>query len=157
MSEKDRLKNAMEKYGDMIFRICLFTLKNHADAEDAVQETFIIYFRKSPDFKSHKHEKAWLISVAMNKCKDILRFNKRHRTEPEELLAGYVQDEESTHILDALMRVPEKFRIVLTLHYIEGYKINEIAEIIKKSPSAVKMRLSKGRTLLAEIYQKEFL
>lgn len=157
MSVKDKLKNAMEKYGDMIFRICLFTLKNHADAEDAVQETFIIYFRKSPDFKSHEHEKAWLISVAMNKCKDILRFNKRHRTEPEELLSGYVQDEESTHILDALMRVPEKFRIVLTLHYIEGYKINEIAEIIKKSPSAVKMRLSKGRTLLAEIYQKEFL
>lgn len=156
MSAKERLENAMEKYGDMIFRICLLTLKNHADAEDAVQETFIIYFRKSLNFENSKHEKAWLTSVAMNKCRDILRFNMRHRTEPEDVLAFFVDENESTDILEALMEVPEKFRIVLTLHYIEGYKVNEIAEIIGKSPSAVKMRLSKGREMLREIYTRNY-
>lgn len=157
MSDKEKLKIAMEKYGDMIFRICLFTLKNYADAEDAVQETFIIYFRKSPAFENSEHEKAWLISVAQNKCRDTLRFNKRHMTEPEEALHTYIQNEEETHIIDALMSVPEKFRIVLQMHYIEGFKVDEIASVIKKSPSAVKMRLSKGRKLLEEIYRKEFL
>ncbi|MDE6776122.1 MAG: RNA polymerase sigma factor [Ruminococcus sp.] len=157
MSVNKRLENAIDKYGDIIFRICLLTLKNHADAEDAVQETFIIYFRKSIDFENSEHEKAWLISVAMNKCRDILRFNKRHRTEPEDVLLFLAdKSDKNTDILEALVEVPEKFRIVLTLHYIEGYKINEIAQIIGKSPSAVKMRLSKGRELLREIYTRSY-
>ncbi|MDE5764539.1 MAG: RNA polymerase sigma factor [Ruminococcus sp.] len=147
----------MEKYGDTIFRICLLTLKNYADAEDATQETFIIYFRKSMSFENSRHEKAWLISVAMNKCRDILRFNKRHRTEPEDVFL-FLADKsgKDTGILEALAEVPEKFRIVLTLHYIEGYKVNEIARIIGKSPSAVKMRLSKGRELLRTIYEHNY-
>ena len=53
--------------------------------------------------------------------------------------------------------VPEKFRIVLTLYYVEEYKVNEIADIIGKTSSAVKMRLKKGRKLLENIYRKEFL
>lgn len=132
-------------------------LRNTADAEDAVQETFIAYTTKSPVFSDKEHEKAWLLKVASNKCRDILRFRNRHQlTELSELEAG-VQDDESSHILEALMELPEKFRLVLTLYYIDEYKVKEIAEIIKKTPSAVKMRLQKGRKLLEEKYRKEYM
>lgn len=132
-------------------------LRNTADAEDAVQETFIAYTTKSPVFSDKEHEKAWLLKVASNKCRDMLRFRKRYQLTELSELEAVVQDDESSHILEALMELPEKFRLVLTLYYIDEYKVKEIAEIIKKTPSAVKMRLQKGRKLLEEKYRKEYM
>ncbi|MDE6707055.1 MAG: RNA polymerase sigma factor [Oscillospiraceae bacterium] len=148
----------VNQYGDMLYRICLLSLKNHADAEDAVQEVFLKYFTRAPEFDSENHRKAWLITVALNQCKTIHRQKKRSiPTEPELLKISETISQENHAILDALMQVPEKFRIVLILYYVEGYKIQEIANLIGKSSSAVKMRLSKGRKLLETIYRKEYL
>ncbi len=156
MPENNRIRIAVEQYGDMLYRICIAMLKNQADAEDAVQETFWTFFRKSPEFKDAEHEKAWLIKTVTNKCRDILRYKKRHQTECEDKLLSLPENTSNSDIFEALTMVPEKFRIVLTLHYIEEYKVNEIAKIIGKSSSAVKMRLQKGRKLLEDIYRKEF-
>ncbi len=150
-------EQAVRTYGDMLYRISIVMLKNHADSEDAVQETFIKYMLKAPDFESENHEKAWLITVCTNKCRDILRKQSRTTVDGEEILRNIAADEESHDILEALLELPEKFRIVMTLHYVEGYKVDEIAKIIGKTSSAVKMRLSKGRTLLKELYRKEYL
>ena len=150
-------REAVEKYGDVLYRLCLIMLRNTADTEDAVQETFIRYIQKSPDFADNEHEKAWLITVATNKCKDMLRYRSRHFTESEELLNSCALEKEDSGILDALMELKDKYRIILTLHYIEGYKVEEIAELTGISPSAVKMRLSRGRKLLEEKYRKEYM
>ena len=150
MLTSDNVREALDEYGDMLYRICLVMLRNTADAEDAVEETFIKYMLSSPQFNDDEHEKAWLITVAANKCRDMLRSRKRHITERDDILRNYSIDRESTGVLEALMEVPEKYRIVLTLHYIEGYKVDEIAEMIGKTSSAVKMRLAKGRELLKE-------
>lgn len=157
MLSADCVRDAVDNYGDILYRICIIMLKNDADAQDAVQETFIAYMQKSPSFSDSEHEKAWLITVASNKCRDILRYRKRHFSESEEALDKIIQPEKDGRILEALMMLPEKFRIVLTLHYIEGYKVNEIAEISGKSSSAIKMQLQKARKLLEDKYRKEFL
>lgn len=157
MSDDERLCRAMDKYGDMLFRYCLISLRSHTDAEDIVQETFLTYYKKAPKFSDGGHEKAWLLTVAANKCRDVHRFRKRHMTESEELLNDYAAKEEDKRILEALLEVPEKFRQPLSLHYIEGFKVSEISDIMNISQSAVKMRLSKGRKLLEEIYRKEFI
>jgi len=149
-------RDLVNTYGDMLYRICLVSLRNHADAEDAVQEVFLKYLTRAPDFDSSGHEKAWLITVALNHCRNMLRNQKIIPTDPE-LLHPPENPPEQNQILDALMQVPEKFREVLILHYLEGYKLKEIAGIIGKSQSAVKMRLVKGRKLLEEIYRKEYL
>ena len=141
----------------MVYRICIVMLQNSSDAEDAVQETFLSYFRSSPDIADPEHEKAWLITTASNKCRDIIRYRKRHAAESEEVLASYAIEKTDSGILEALMELPEKFRLVLSLYYIEEYKVNEIADIIGKTSSAVKMRLQKGRKLLEEKYRKEYL
>ncbi len=155
--KKCKVRNAVETYGDMLYRICLVMLKNEADTEDAVQETFLKYIQKSPEFSSKEHEKAWLVTTARNQCRDMLRFRNRSSTESEDLLVNYSLDKESSHILEALMDLPEKFREVMILHYVEGYKVEEIADIIGRTSSAVKMRLSKGRKLLKETYRKEYM
>lgn len=154
MKEIDTILNT---YGDMLYRMCLMMLQNQTDAEDAVQETLIRYFLKAPRFSDPGHERAWLLKVAANQCRDMLRSRRRHSTlalDSIQLLAPEAPDKS---ILQALASLPEKFRLVMILHYVEDYSTAEIAKIIGRTPSAVKMRLQKGRKLLEEIYRKEYL
>ena len=153
----DEIERVMHTYGNMLFRLCLITLGNTSDAEDAVQETLIRYMQKAPEFKEAEHEKAWLLKVAANTCKDILRFRSRHQTIDIEEIKEFTKDTSDSGILDALMTLPDKFRVVLVLYYVEEYSIEEIAGVIGRTTSAVKMRLQKGRSLLGETYRKEYL
>lgn len=156
ISAKD-IERIIDAYGNILFRLCLIMLGNASDAEDAVQETLIKYLQKAPEFKDREHEKAWILKVAANKCRDILRFRVRHVTVDMESIHEFTKDSSDSGILEALMTLPEKFRIVLILYYVEQYKTEEIAGMIGKSVSAVKMRLQKGRKLLKEIYRKEYM
>lgn len=153
----DGVEAVIQKYGDMLYRLSILMLKNESDAEDVVQETIIKYYQKAPRFRDAEHEKAWLIRVATNKCRDLLRFRARHPLIDEESLAKITFDSPSSGILEALTSLPEKYRLVLTLYYIEDYPIGEIAKIISRTSSAVKMRLQKGRRLLEKIYREEYL
>lgn len=154
----DGIERIVHSYGNMLFRLCLVMLGSEADAEDAVQETIIRYMQKSPLFESTEHEKAWLITTAKNKCLDMLRFRSRHpQADIEQLAAAAVQNSPESGILEALMSLPEKYRLVLALYYVEEYRIADIARIIGRTPSAVKMRLQKGRRLLEEKYRREYL
>ena len=152
-----RVEHMIRQYGDMLFRICLVMLKNKSDAEDAVQETAIKYMQKAPFFGNAEHEKAWLIRVVTNQCRDMQRFSQRHPQTDITELQSCVSAPESCGIIEALMAVPEKFRIVMLLYYVEEYPVKDIAEMIGRSDSAVKMRLRKGRSLLKEIYRKEYM
>ena len=153
----DDIETIINKYGDMLYRLCVLMLKNESDAEDVVQETIIKYYRKAPTFENCEHEKAWLIRVATNKCRDLLRFRMRHPQIDDHCLEIIPCDPSDSGIIEALTSLPEKFRLVLTLHYVEGYRVEDIAKIINRTSSAVKMRLQKGRKLLKKIYREEYL
>ena len=153
----DEIENMVQKHGDMLFRISLVMLGNETDAEDAVQETVLKYIQKAPVFNGANHEKAWLIKVVTNQCRDMQRFRVKHSQISIEDLQNCVSNPESCGIIEALMTIPEKFKTVMLLYYVEEYRIEEIATIIEKSTSAVKMRLQKGRKLLEEKYRKEYL
>ena len=153
----DDIETMINKYGNMLYRLCVLMLKNESDAEDVVQETIIKYYQKSPTFENSEHEKAWLIKVATNQCRDLLRFRVRHPQVDDDSLEKFSCDPSDSGIIEALASLPEKFRLVLTLHYIEDYRVEDIAKIINRTPSAVKMRLRKGRKLLEKIYREEYL
>ena len=146
---------AVEAHGDRLFRLCFVLLGSSADAEDAVQETLLKYLQSAPIFETAEHEKAWLLRVAANHCRDVYRRRTRHPQTSLEELDLAAPGTESRELLDALMTLPEKVRAVLVLHYVEGYRVEEVAKIIGRTPSAVKMRLQKGRRLLAQQYGKE--
>lgn len=153
----DEIEQIMYTHGNMLFRLSLAMLGNTGDAEDVVQETLIKYIEKEPEFESEEHKKSWLITVASNKCKDLIRSHKRHPMVDLEEWNNMVKDSLDSGILEALMTLPEKFRLVLILYYVEEYRIEDIAKIIGKTKSAVKMRLQKGRKLLEETYRKEYM
>ena len=147
------ITSAAEVYGNTLYRICLVSLGNSADAEDAVQDTFLKYIQKAPSFESGEHEKAWLIRVAVNTCKDIIKC--RRPQVDIDTVQHSVQEQGDSEVMAALMSLPEKFRTVLVLHCVEGYSVNETAKMIGKTPSAVKMRLQKARRLFEEAYNGE--
>lgn len=122
-------------------------LRNSHNAEDAVQETLMKYLIKNPKFANEEHRKAWLLRVANNTCKDMLRFISRHDHLNFDDLQ-ICETEQDKAILTQVIELPPKYKSVIMLHYIEGYSLREAAEILKISESAVKKRLQRGRELL---------
>ena len=151
------VETIIERYGDLLYRLCILMLKNESDAEDVIQETLIKFSRKAPVFENADHEKAWLIRVATNECRDLLRFRVRHPLAEVEQIMVASEDSADSGILEALASLPEKYKLVLALYYVEGYKVEDIAKIIGRTSSAVKMRLQKGRKLLEKIYREAYL
>ena len=143
-----------ERYTNLLYRLCYSILLVREDAEDAVQDVFLKYYRKQPTFADEDHEKAWLIRVAVNHCKDILRRRKLREfipfSEVEDLLAEKVVEADVYGVLQALFELADRYRIVMILHYLEGYPVKEVARLCGISQSAVKMRLSRGREQLKE-------
>ncbi len=146
--ELRHIEYAVKKYSQMLFRICYSILGNKQDAEDALQETFLRYMLKAPLFKDSDHEKAWLIKVATNISKNMCRFNSRHASENFDELRSIGVKDSDRDIFELIMNLPSKYKIVLDLYYIEGYKANEIAQIINVTPVTVRKRLQYGRKLL---------
>lgn len=142
------VKELINNYGNMLYRICLCILCDNEDAEDAVQDTFLKFLTKAPQFESEEHKKAWLIKVATNISKNMLVLRIKHRTLDIDELEYIGTADEDRDVFEAVMRLPVKFKIVMILHYIEGYPTKDIAEMIKVSDAAVRKRLQKGRELL---------
>lgn len=136
------------EYKDILYRIAFTYVKNQADAEDILQETFFKYLYKAPVFDNKEHEKRWLIRVTINLCKNhLLSFWQRNRCEMADQSCIEFNDEEVV-LLQEIMRLPAKQRGIIYLHYYEGYSCKEIAEIMRIGESTVKMRLKKGREIL---------
>lgn len=154
--EPQKAENAVNTYGDMLFRMCSVMLGNREDSLDAVQEVFLKYMTKAPNFSDSEHEKAWLLRVASNECKDMLRQRKKAAfLTLDDIRELGVTDEDDAQVLALLASLDEKYRAVIQLYYIEGYKINELAQILGITQSAAKKRLQRGRELLREASEKE--
>lgn len=154
----EEIRELVDKYSSLIFRISYCILCNRDDAEDAVQETFLKYLTKAPEFNSEEHRKAWLIKVSANISKNMLMFRVRRETVNLEEVKNIGIGERDYETFEFIMSVPAKYKIVLTLYYVEGYRCKEIAEIINISEEAVRKRLQKGRELLRkEIEMEELL
>lgn len=142
------LSQAMNRYGDAVYRLALCRLQNIADAEEVYQETFLQLFQqKNAQSWEDEHLKAWLLRVAVNKCADIGRHRKSH---------GYVTLDDIPELSgrdyfaymelwDAVNRLPEKPRMIFHLFYSEGYKTEEISKILKIPASTVRVYLNRAR------------
>lgn len=142
-----------EKYYEMVWRICLVRFGNSHDAYDAAQETFVRLMNYAKPFHSGEHEKAWLIRTAVNYYKDVMKSGRRRNEicldagKPPE--AGVVPDEYS-EVYEAMMELPEKYRVILYLYYYEGYSLKEIAGMMKTNASTLRSRFAKAKELMKE-------
>ena len=134
----------------MVRRLCLVHLKNPADTEDIFQNVFLKYVLSPVVFESPEHEKAWLIRVTLNACRDLVKSFFRSRTVPlEELLDQPAPlSEERREVLEAVLALPQKYRDAVYLHYYEGYTAAEIGKLLGKNTNTVYTLLTRAREQL---------
>lgn len=180
MREEAELNRALQSHADTVRRICFMHLHNRSDVEDVFQEVFLKYALRDAAFESPDHEKAWLLRVAINACKDLNKSIWRrqvfsledadttylsisdghggvpHRRGPHR----EVSHREVSHreVLDAVLRlVPPKYRDVIYLHYYEGYRAAEIAAIMKQKENTIYTWLARARAQLKKTLGGELL
>lgn len=157
IKSEEEVTELVNKYGSLIFRISYCILCNVQDAEDAVQETFLKYLTKSPEFNDEEYRKAWLIKVSANISKNMLMFRLRRETVNVDDIENIGIAQDDYEIFGLIMNLPSKYKVVMTLYYVEGYKSKEIAEIIDINEDTVRKRLQKGRELFKKEFEKEQL
>lgn len=150
MRGEEEAARAIGQYGDMVRRLCLVHLKNPADTEDIFQNVFLKYVLSPVVFESPEHEKAWLIRVTINACRDLVKSFFRSRTVPLEELLDQPAPllEEHREVLEAVLALPRKYRDAVYLHYYEGYTAAEIGKLLGKNTNTVYTLLTRAREQL---------
>ena len=153
MRSEAEVCSAIDRYSDMVVRLCMVYLKNSADTEDIVQTVFLKYALSTTVFASADHEKAWLLRVTANACKDVLKSFFRRCTVPLEdwQNADAELPEDVIALRQALKSLPQKYREVLYLHYYEGYSVPEIGNILSRNPNTVYTHLSRAKDMLRQL------
>ena len=150
MRNEEEAGRAIRLYADTVRRICMIHLKNYSDTEDIFQTVFLKYVLHSKPFESEEHEKAWIIRVTVNACKDLLKSVFRSQTVPLDTLIETPQAQELQHteLLGAVLSLPPKYKDVVYLYYYEGYSAEEISRILKKNVNTVYTLLTRARKIL---------
>lgn len=153
----DLLCSAVNKYLDTILRIAFHHTQNNADAEDITQDVFLTLMRKAPGLNDENHLKAWLIRVAINKCKDLLKSAaKKRNTSLESAALKYSLNKEDTGVMECINKLSSLERDVVYLHYYEGLTAKEIGDIVGKKENAVFTRLKRIRVKLREMLEDDY-
>jgi RNA polymerase sigma-70 factor (ECF subfamily) len=154
----------LNKYKDTVFRIAYSYLKNAEDSEDVSQDVFLKLYTLDKDFLDDGEEKAWLIRITINKCKDLLKSSwKNRRCDFDECKTTYSMNQAQCELFETIMSIPEKYRIVIHLYYYEQYSVKEISEITGRKESTVQTHLQRGRKLIEktlredEEYERNFI
>ena len=147
-TDKD-IEDIYRRYVDMLYRVAYSFMKNSAAAEDMVQETFIRLLRSGTSFASEQHEKAWLIVTVSNLCKSALRSPWQRRTGLDDMAEPpAAADATPDETLEAVLALPEDYKLPVYLFYYEGYPTAEIARMLGVAPATVRSRLNRARKKL---------
>jgi len=154
--DEQELTRLVSKYRSTVFRTAFCYLKNHADADDVMQDVFFALYTCETEFEDDEHIKAWLIRVTANKCKNMLRSCRLRLNQPLEAAEEMsYEDSHTPRLLPLLARLKPKYRAVLYLYYYEEIPVKDIAEMLGEKTTAITTRLSRAREQLKAILEKE--
>ena len=155
----NQAEHLLNDYGNSVLRMAYSYLHNASDAEDVLQDTIIRFIKDRPMFESAAHEKAWVMRVAINICKNKIRYNKIRTTDElsEELMGE--EKEDLAFVWEAVKSLPVKYREVTHLYYHEGYSTSQIASLLGKNEQTVRSLIHRARKklklILKEVYDFE--
>ncbi len=157
MRGEEDVIQAIRRHGNMVRRLCLIHLKNHADTEDIFQTVFLKYALRDAAFETPEHETSWFIRVTLNACRDLIKSFFRSHTVSLDEIYDLPQEAGDTHreVLEAVLSLPEKYRIAIYLHYYEGYTAPEMAKLLNKNVNTIYTLLGRGKAMLKEVLENE--
>lgn len=150
------LDQLYQKYADLIYRVSFSLLRNKADAEDAMMDVFERCLVSRKVFESEGHERSWILRVAINRCRDLLRRRRVRRVTPLDEVTHLPAEEKTVYDFSEILSLPEEQKEVILLYYFEDMKVEDIASVLSISVSAVKMRLVRAREALRDKLGEEY-
>ena len=149
MQREINMKQIIDEYADMVYRIALTRCQSVENAEDIFQEVFMKFSEKNIKFESKEHEKSWLIRVTINLTKNMKgsAWNRRVVSLDENI---EFNTKEENEIYSIVCDLPQNYRTVIYLLYYEGYKVNEISKLMRKPEGTIKTWLFRAREMLKE-------
>lgn len=158
----DSVRESIEKYTDMVYRLAFSMMKNKYDADDIHQEVFVQYISNYAMLENEEHKKAWLIRVTVNTCKNWWKsawqrkicgmFEGQAVVEEDALI---LQWEMQNPVVEQVRKLPQKYKVVIHLFYYEEMSIKEIAEVLGLKESNVRARLTRARQKLKEVLKED--
>lgn len=150
------IRRVMELYAPLVYRLAYARTGSHSDAEDICQEVFLALARKNPEFGQEENRRAWLIRATVNRANSLWRTAwRRHVTLDDAAVAQHALPPADTALADALAELSGDDRLLLQLHYFEGFKTEEIADMLGRKPATVRTRLMRARNRLKIELTKE--
>lgn len=152
MRTEQEVNRVISLYSDTVKRLCVIRLKNYDDTQDIFQNVFLKYALSSVQFDSDEHEKAWFIRVTINACNDWFRdfFRKNTVSLDEALKKSTEESKDTSHVLQAVLSLPKKYRDVIYLHFYENMTAPQISKILKINVNTVYTHITRSKELLKE-------
>ena len=149
----DAFTRLMQSQMQRMYKTALALLRNDADAGDAISETILTCWEKINQLKYEKYFNTWLTKILINKCNDILRQQTK-LTYTDEMIEIPFNDTsfENAEWKEALNSLDERYRLVIMLYYVEGFKTGEISQLLEIPESTVRTHLARGRVRLSREY-----
>ena len=147
MQKETYIKEIIDNYSDMVYKVALTRCGTVENAEDVFQNVFMKLSEKMPKFKSEEHKKAWLIRVTINFSKNMntSAWNKRVVTLDENI---EFETKEESDVYSVVCELPQNYRTVIYLFYYEDYKVEEIAKLMSTTSGTIKTWLYRARDIL---------
>lgn len=153
----DAFVQLMEENTESMYKVARGFLKDDEDIADVIQDTILTCLEKIETLRQEKYFKTWMIRILINHCNAMLREKKK--TCSYEGLPEFQENSRTGELglewKDLLERLDEKYRAVIILYYLEGFKTGEISQLLDMNLSTVKTRLSRGRKELQRLYKAE--
>ncbi|WP_100333949.1 sigma-70 family RNA polymerase sigma factor [Bacillus alkalisoli] len=162
LENHELMESLIDEYGTDLKRLAYMYIKDHALAEDILQDVFVSCYKNINNFRMESSYKTWLVKITINKCKDTLKrwsfrnliFKEKvssiniNQTTPEHVL---IENEEDILLYEQVMKLPIQFREVIILFYYEELHIEEISSLLGVKVNTVKTRLHRARQKLKEM------
>ena len=148
--DNETFERAARSYGDMLYRVAFHAVGNRPDAEDVVQTALLRLYEHKGAFESDEHLKHWLLRVAVNESRKLLRAFWRRRVVAldEEWDAPAPENSRGRELLEAVMALEGKYRVAVYLYYYEGCSVKEAAAVMGARASTVQTWLARAREKL---------
>ena len=152
MLTKEEFTRAVKANMDAVYRVAVNYLRDPTTAEDVCQETFLRLYKCRKSFSGDEHIRYWLIHVCINECRRTMSSSWQKAEYLEDISeSALLTSAEDQSMLQLVMSLPRKYRMVLYLHYYEGYSTGEIAKLLHILPSTVRSQLARGRDQIKQM------
>ena len=150
------IDEVIDKYSDMVYKIAFSQTKNKEDSDDIFQKVFLQVVKNTKPFQSEEHLKAWLIRTTLNFCKKLWASAWNRHTVELNIDIPFEMEEQSD-LYTFVLKLPDKYRIVIHLFYYEDMSITQISNALNIKENTIKSHLRRGRDLLKEKLQGDEL